>query len=172
MKIAVIIAAAVILSAAAVMLFFRKTEAEAEPVSIDTSEQVMFLDYYEKPMAVVGPAGYYELVISGYSDTEVMLDEYTTQTEDGSEIRTTYIVPAEALDRGMKVVRKYRMDTWNDHDDYFGITGKLFVCRFRSDSGEYCRVTSEHMPDDGKSVFAELYNILTEYLCEEYLVKQ
>ena len=48
------------------------------------------------------------------------------------------------------------------------MTGARYVLKFRLDDGEYLRVTSEEMPEDGMTAFDKVRSIMTEYMKDEY----
>ena len=55
-----------------------------------------------------------------------------------------------------KAVKKYKMTKWKDE---VGMTGKIYVVRVTVD-GEFYRITSESMPEDGMKAFDEIASIL------------
>lgn len=130
---------------------------EEEKVEV---KPVMVVDYYEKPMAVVGGRGHYEMVLSTYGTDRAVLDVYDMPRADGDEIHASYEVPFSLVDEVQKTIMSSGMLDWNSRADCRGITGMLFVCKFFY-AGKYVRVSSEKMPADGTAVFYAIKNLLS-----------
>ncbi|MCR4804084.1 MAG: hypothetical protein K5981_00320 [Clostridia bacterium] len=132
-------------------------------------EGTLLIDYFEQPQAVPGDTHYSELVLYSLDAEHLTLTSYTRESEEAPEKEVSYIVPVSVYDEAMAAIDKAEMGAWKDHDDYSGITGFLYVTKFYRD-GEYTRVTSEHMPDNGKESFWTVWSILSKNMKEENLV--
>ena len=112
-------------------------------------------DYYEAVVATVGgnDSEEYVLYTSDYSGYLIMV-RYT-KDDGGPEYSSARLVPATVLDDCMKAVKKYKMTKWKDE---VGMNGKIYVVRFTVD-GEFYRITSESMPEDGMKAFDEIAGI-------------
>ena len=113
-------------------------------------------DYYEAIVATVGGNDSEEFVLyscdySGY----LILVKYT-KDDGGPESSHACLVPATTLDDCMKLVKKYKMTKWKDE---VGMNGKIYVVRVTVD-GEFYRITSEAMPEDGEKAFYEIRSVL------------
>ncbi len=139
--------------------------AERERFAAPSAPEMLF-DYFSRPEGVEDGVGYCEYVVTGLSDDEVLLDHYTAGLSDGIERRTSYRVPAELYSRLTKVVSLSGMKKRERRKDCHGITGRSYVCKYRTADGAYVRVTSDRMPPDGESAFAEIGRIFDEYLLD------
>ena len=128
---------------------------EEDLLNAAVGDNIVF-DYYEAVQATVDGNDSKEFVLytcdySGY----LILVRYT-KDDGGPEYSSACLVPATTLDDCMKAVKKYKMTKWKDE---VGITGKIFVVRVTVD-GEFYRITSESMPEDGMKAFDEIAGIL------------
>lgn len=130
----------------------------ASPEECITQENKVFY-YYEAVVATVGgdTSSSYELY--KYTDTELILVRDRPSPDSGKEMYYC-IVPASVLDDCMKVVKKYKMGKgkWLNGD---GIVGMVFAVGFLKD-GEFVRVSSECMPDNGIDAFDAVRKVLSE----------
>ncbi len=135
---------------------------------IDDSPE-MLIDYYEATVATVDGDEYYELVLfANPSRTEIYLDAYRGDGE--GETHKRYAVPAEAIDECYEAIEKCNFREWNSNPDYSGITGAYYVLNFK-DGYSHTRVTSEHMPDNGKELMWSVGSILNRYVNEDNLIE-
>jgi hypothetical protein len=128
----------------------------------------MLVDYFKETVATVGGDGYTEYVLSYYDPVEARLDIYEKYGDDAEESRVSYLVPYEAVDKCMDVMYEEDLASWAGRDDLAGMTGARYVLKFRLDDGEYLRVTSEEMPEDGMTAFDKVKSIMSEYMKDEY----
>lgn len=165
----------IIIAAAAVLavLILPKILRDNAPGSIPDGPDVQMRDgpgmEYEPPVlfeySESGTGGIrYCLTVYECSVSEVRIKR---TSEDGTAM---YIVPREALERCMEIVRDYSMEDWNTHPDYIGPDGLVFQCLFSDDAGENVTVSSSHMPEDGGAAFREIESVLSGYLTEEHRV--
>jgi len=129
----------------------------------------MLVDYYRATVATVGGDGYDEMVLSYYDETQASLDVYRLYEPDEKETCVSYLVPYEAVDRCYEAIDEEDFRSWEGRDDLTAITGAVIVCKFREGDGEYTRVSSENMPEDGQRSMGRIAAIMNEYRKEEYL---
>ena len=138
-----------------------------QPTAAEIEEHVILIDYFERVVGTPEEQPYFEMVLSAYSETELLLDIYT-EGDTPQEEKKSYIVPLSAYTDAAAVFTKHGMKTWNDRDDCYGITGKYYVCNIKV-GDQYIRVTSEHMPEDGKDAFYAVQSALQAYAKPAYL---
>jgi hypothetical protein len=93
-----------------------------------------------------------------YTDKEMVLVKY--RKYPGKDQTMDYcLVPASTLDDCMKLTKKYKMGKgkWVKGGDC--VVGKEFAIGFFKD-GEYVRVSSECMPDNGIDAFDAVCEVL------------
>ena len=135
-------------------------------VQTGDTEGTLLFDFYKASVAVVGDAAYSETTINE-ADGKYCLNTYAGSRTDGTTTKhTAYNASAEVLERVMQVVKKYEMEKWNDSPGV-GMCGAITVVKFRDAAGQLIRVSSDHMPDGGEQAFAEIRDILGEYLTED-----
>ena len=100
---------------------------------------------------------YFEAVLYSYSDTQALMEIYTAGGTDHEKM-TACLVPLETVDQLMEVICTYGMNGWNSREGS-GISGKLYVCKFR-EGGSLVRVSSENMPDDGLEAFDAVWEVM------------
>ncbi len=126
------------------------------PEDYITNENLIF-DYYEATVATVGGDESEEYCLYRYTDTHLVLARYE-KTEDSEETMVYCTVPASVLDDCMKLVKKYKMRKWKDGS---GLRGMRYVVKFMDD-GEFKRVSSDDMPENGRKAFDEIHGVLGE----------
>ena len=131
---------------------------------------VMLADLYSRTVGTPMEMPYFEIVMYTLSDTHVKIAKYTDGGADDEKV-TTYHVPIEAAQKVFDVIRETGMDKWNDREDNVGLNGKLYVCKFPADNGEYIRVSSESMPENGTEAFNKVSSAMLEYATDEYIVE-
>ena len=139
-----------------------------EPIEMsEPSEKKMLLDYYRRTVGTPMEMPYDESVIYTYDDDHLLLEIYTNGGTKYEYVQG-YRIPQEAYERVLKIIRKHRMKKWNDLKGN-AICGVVKVCRFYMD-GEYCRASTDNMPDNGMSAFSEIASAMGSYVREEDLI--
>lgn len=132
----------------------------------------MLADYYERAAGTEEKQPYYELVMYTNSDSQVLLEEYRNGDTDEEELYR-YFVPAEAAQEVFNVIRETGMDEWNSREkDMTALDGMAYVVKFPDGKGDYQRVTSDHMPEDGNRAFGTVKVTMSKYLKDEYLTEE
>ena len=119
----------------------------------------MIFEYYEAVVATQGGDTYDEYVLYRRDEEEGLILAQYTKWEEGDEKCLCCIVPEEIFDKCMKMVKKYKMQKW---DDGYGMTGKRYVVRFPGSDGEMMGVSSEDMPEDGEKSFNAVRGVILE----------
>ena len=130
------------------------------------TEDVMLFDYFRRVVGTEEEQGYYEIVLYAIRDEEgkmsteeARMDVYT----DGglrSEKLTSHTISYEVFEKAMEVAKEYEMAEWKDNEETFPIDGCIYVCKFPNGT-EYCRVSSEEMPENGMEAFNAVLDALT-----------
>ena len=126
----------------------------------------LLIDCFERTVGTPEEQPYSEIVLYEYDAAHLLLETYSNGGTP-NETRTQYLVPKEAYDKVMKVIRESGMKTWNETANLPGMTGYYFVCKFR-DGKDFIRVTSEHMPEDGKEIYWNVSSALGQYAAASY----
>ena len=120
----------------------------ASPEEAINSENRVFY-YYDAVVATQGGNEHTVFELYNYTDKEMVLVKY--RKYPGKDQTMDYcLVPASTLDDCMKLTKTYKMDC---------VVGKEFAIVFFKD-GEYVRVTSECMPDNGINAFDAVCEVL------------
>jgi len=126
------------------------------------------LGFYAAETGSEAVGGYYEIIITYYSTSEVRLDTYDTRA-GGRELKSSYLVPYEVYEDAVTIAGDADMNNWNDlGDEAEAIDGLIYVCRFADFYGSSFRVTSEKMPADGETALIKLYNHLSAWATSEH----
>ena len=131
-------------------------------------QDVMLVDYYAATVATVGGDRIYEAVLYEYSDTEAKLVIYQNYQGGEEMYSDTYIVPYEAVERCYKLIEENKLSEWNGTYPAIPLTGAVTVCKFRGADGEYVRVSTDAMPDDGRSALDGIGAVMGGYAKDEY----
>lgn len=133
------------------------------------TESPLLVDYYHAVVATAGGDRHYELVLSEAMNYNIRLDVYRG-TPGSEETKDSYIVPRESVDKCMEVIRKNKINEWNDRTDTYGITGAVTVVKYRDDYGNYVRVSTEKMPENGERIMDEVKTVMEQYIKPEYKI--
>lgn len=135
-----------------------------------TGEPVLLVNYYCATAAAAdgGDSLEYALYEAQQPD-RVWLHVYVGQGEE--ETCTRYLVPRSALEEALAVIRGGDFASWNESDG-IALDGARTVCRFRTENGDYIRVSTDHMPENGKEQLDAVGNTLAAYICEQYLFEE
>ena len=131
-------------------------------------QDVMLVDYYDATVATVGGDRVYEAVLYEYSDTEAKLVIYQNYQGGEEMYSDTYIVPYEAVERCYKLIEENKLSEWNGTYPEIPLMGAETVCKFRGADGEYVRVSTDAMPDDGRSILDGIGAVMGGYAKDEY----
>lgn len=133
--------------------------AKVVPEGVDT-EGKLLLDYYTAPEAIVGESIYQEMTVNLGSDGNLYLNVYSgSRTYGTTDSHTACPFAEDRLAEIMEFIEENDLEHWND-GDYFGITGVITVVKFRNAEDELIRVSSEHMPDNGKRIMTEIASMM------------
>lgn len=75
----------------------------------------------------------------------------------------TVVVPDEAVDAVMDVIRENGLARFNDTEEIWPIDGIYYYCEFLNGI-EYVTVTSDHMPENGERAFGAVCAALRSYI--------
>ena len=127
----------------------------------------LLVDYFTRVVGTPMEMPYSETVLYAYSEDSLLLETYHNGGTDNETV-TQYLVPVEAYEDILEVIRQTGMDTWNDEEGY-AITGVYTVCKFQ-DGDRFIRVTSEHMPLDGENDFDTVAWAMGKWVDDKYLI--
>lgn len=133
----------------------------------DGEEQIMLVDYYRATVATVGGDGYSETVLYRNSDGSCEVHYYSKYEGDAEEAHTAYAVDPGVLEEVFKIIRENKIASWNDKKYAAGLDGARYVLKFRDSKGEYIRVSSDNMPEDGVSVMNAVNACMSSYVNED-----
>lgn len=122
-----------------------------------TADENILFEYYEATSGTVDGDEYVMFVLYGYSDTELILVRKSGYSGDNDTLDYCF-ADISLLDDCMALTKKYKMDSkkWKDGN---GLRGKEYSVVFLKD-GELKKVSSDHMPDNGKEAFDSVYMLL------------
>ncbi|MCR4611605.1 MAG: hypothetical protein K5644_06875 [Lachnospiraceae bacterium] len=128
-------------------------------------ERIMLVDYCHKTVGTNGGDGYNETVLYYTKDGKCEVHYFSQYEYEGEMSHSIYEVDNKVIEDVYKILRELDMASWNEKykNSKYVITGAAYVVKFRLNDGEYVRVTSDNMPEDG---IRKAYNIaacLDEY---------
>ena len=124
---------------------------------------VLLIDYYEETYTEEGKE-HYELVLWTTEDPLILkLTEYIGT--GGEETSKDHFVSCYAFEDFLHVIEVNERRHWNNLEESESIDGMKIVVKFRIDEEEF-RVSSEKIPEDGMSVFAEIKRLFSELITE------
>ncbi|MBR5796481.1 MAG: hypothetical protein IKY26_10085 [Erysipelotrichaceae bacterium] len=121
----------------------------------------MLINYYSKTYHVNGYSSYEMVLSTTPQPNEVKLDIYTKQ-EDANETCSTIYLPINVVEECMKWIQKCQMNQWNENENTESLDGKLLVCKHYF-NGEYIRVSTDCMPENGEQMIEEVANIISKH---------
>ena len=122
----------------------------------------MLINYYSKTYHVNGYSSYEMVLSTTPQPNEVKLDIYTKQ-EDANETCSTIYLPINVVEECMKWIQKCQMNQWNENENTESLDGKLLVCKHYF-NGEYIRVSTDCMPENGEQMIEEVANIISKHI--------
>ena len=143
-----------------------RCEASAASVYNPYPAGEMVLDFY---YATEGSDSYNELVLYGYSSSEVTLCVYYG-TVTGSETRTDYLIPIEVVNECFELIAQSGMEDWETLEEPTALEGQSIVCKYRKEDGSYVRASSEVMAPDGEAVFTQISKLLESCMTSQYII--
>ncbi len=145
-------------------MIFRKKDPD---IIAAPGEKKVLVDYFRRTVGTPMKQPYTELVLYTL-DEEHLLLEYYTSGDTPEERVSGYRVPKEAYQKILKIIDKHRMSRWNDRRG-LGLCGLVMSVRFYR-NGDYTRVSTEHMPENGRSAFSEIADAMSSYMDEDALL--
>lgn len=134
----------------------------------DAEKNTMLLDYFERTVGTPEEQPYYELVLYTCSDTQALLEEYADGGTD-HETLASYLIPLEAAQEMLTAVKTSGMAGWERLKNPTALDGMQYVCKFPDGRGDYIRVTSDNMPEDGTRLFGGVKAAMRKWAKDEYL---
>ena len=138
--------------------------AYASPVQLPEEADVMVLDYFEG-MQGTEDESYEEFVLYTTDDPSVLLLRHYAADAEGEETVTEYHVSCHAAEICYTIMENYDMHHWEEMDDTVSLDGVLRSCKFYED-GEYVRVSTEQMPENGETGLDEIRLTLQDYMIQ------
>jgi hypothetical protein len=128
------------------------------------TEGTLLFDYYSAPLAIIGDCNYQEITINQVGD-KFYLNVYSgSRTKGTTTSHQAYDADSSILKQVVQVVKQYKMADWNNTVDVTGMTGALYVVKFRGPDFKLIRVSTERFPkkylSDIKEPFIQISNLL------------
>jgi len=134
------------------------------PVQLPEEADVMVLDYFEGTQGTEDRS-YEELVLYTTDDPTVLLLRHYAVDAEGKETVTEYHVSYHAAEICYTIMENYDMRYWETMDDTVSLDGVLRSCKFYED-GDYFRVSTEQMPENGETGLDEIRLTLQDYMIQ------
>lgn len=130
----------------------------------------MLIDCYRAEKAA-DDSGYFELVLYTTENSDMIrLSVYSKDNKDTDENHTDYLVPYEAAESCYKIIEKHHLNRWNDMKNTVSTDGILTVCKYYS-NGEYVRVSTEEMPQNGTEILDSIADVMSSYAKDKFLIE-
>lgn len=133
----------------------------------DGEEQVMLIDYYSAVVATVGGDGYDETVLYQNKDGSCEIHYFSKYESDEEESHRVYRADPEVIEAAYDIINKNDMASWNEKYDGPGLDGGYYSLKFRNNEGEYVKVSSDSMPEDGINLMGEVAVCMDTHAIEE-----
>ena len=78
-------------------------------------------------------------------------------------------MPYDVVSDCNKIINNNDFRNWDKLKDPTCIDGASVVCKFRENDGEYTRVSTDCMPEDGEQKLGEIKTAIQPYLDDIYL---
>ena len=137
-------------------------------ILIPKEKDLILIDYYDRTVGTEEKQAYFEILLYTYDDKKLLMEAYENGGSE-NEIISKYLVPHKVFDEINEIIKKYKMNKWNDIDGKC-IDGRINILKFY-DGKDLIRVSSDNMSEDGTKAFAEIYNELNEYRIKDYLFR-
>lgn len=134
------------------------------PVELPEKDDVMVLDYFEGTQGTEDRS-YEELVLYTTDDPTVLLLRHYAADAEGKETVTEYRVSCHAAEICYTIMENYDMRHWEEMDDTVTLDGVLRSCKFY-ENGDYFRVSTEQMPENGETGLDEIRLTLQDYMIQ------
>ena len=129
-------------------------------------KEQMIINYYSKTYSL-DKYDSHEMVLSTTSDSSKMRLDIYKKLDNNAETKTTVYLPNTVIDDCMKWIKECKMNTWNQDSQGISLDGKLMVCKFYF-NGEYIRVSTDCMPENGEQMIEEVANIISKHVSQKY----
>ncbi|MBR0303227.1 MAG: hypothetical protein IJQ80_05210 [Clostridia bacterium] len=133
------------------------------------SEGDILVDYYIGTVGTDGGDSYRELVLSYIDFYQAKLEVITYSAASGVETVTEYTVPYDAINMCFEAIDEEDFRSWADLEDYECLDGAITSLGYLDRDGEYIKVSTDKMPQDGESALDRVGAVLAEYIKNEYL---
>lgn len=165
MKKMLIIIAVMLAAGAAVLLLRNRKEPVPEPSSLKDpgTEQTLLVDYIRRTVATAGGDGYSETVLYLNSDGTAQVHFYSRYEPEEKEHHTAYSVDSAVIEEVYAIISDERISSWNDRKYLPGPDGAVYVLKYRTADGEYIRVSSDSMPEDGIGIIGKINTVMGSY---------
>ena len=113
-------------------------------------DKIMLVDYVSKTVGTNGGDGYWETVLYLTKNGDYEVHYYSKYEYEPEESHEKHPADAGVLEDVYKIIKNANMASWDKYKNSTNvITGGAYIVKFRDGHGNYIRVTSECMPDDG-----------------------
>ncbi len=136
-----------------------QTERTEGNVQMPEEKKVMLADYYERMAGTADEQPYYELVLYTADDDHLLLEQYENGGTDRETVKQ-YTVSKDIYPKVMEAVKTYDMASWNENGTE-SADGVYRVVKYY-DSGTYIRVSTDRMPENGRSAFDAVKQVLAD----------
>ncbi|MBE6129359.1 MAG: hypothetical protein E7185_08805 [Erysipelotrichaceae bacterium] len=136
----------------------------------EQEKREILADYYDQTVGTPEEQPYFEMVFYPEDSEHVRLEVYNNGGTE-NETMTAYLIPYQAYSEFIAAVGEYDMASWNSMEDGSGITGRMIVVKW-ADVGQFTRVTSEYMPDNGMEAFEAVRAVMAKYADDQYRIEE
>ena len=128
-------------------------------------DKIMLVDYCDRTCGTNGGDGYKETVLYYTKDGKCEVHYYREYEDEEEKTHTYTVVDNSIIDDVYKALRSRHFASWNIlyKNSPYVITGGAESLKFRDSNGEYIRVSSEHMPEDGMKQMTEIQMLMAGY---------
>ena len=168
----IIIVLCVVLALSAALYFFKFRGTVDGPKLIHgfseaDGQQVMLIDFCKKTVATVGGDGYSETVLYQNRDGSCEVHYYSKYEGDTKESHSAYSVDKAVIAEAYEIINQNKIAAWNEKYNGPGMDGAIYVLKFRTNSGDYIRATSDNMPDDGIAILYSVNDCMNSFVKED-----
>ncbi len=131
-------------------------------------DKIMLVDYMRRTVGTNGGDGYRETVLYCTKDGNCEVHYYSKYDYDEAESHEQHEADKGVVEDVYNVIKKADMASWNDKykDSTNVICGAAYIVKFRDGHGDYIRVSSECMPDDGIELMGGVATVLNRHVMD------
>lgn len=165
----VIAAVCVIILVSGAFLLLRGGKEPKDPVPSpdeligEDGEKTLLIGYTSRRTGTAGGDGCSSTVLYLNGDGTAEVHFFSRYEPDEKESHTAYAVDPSVIEEAYTIISENGISSWNEKNYVSALDGGGYELMFRTVPGEYVRVSSDCMPEDGPRIMGEVAACLARY---------